>query len=95
MVAGPSSLARMMSVYWQVLESLAAACKKWAAQANARIGEMKCVGGTDVQLSRLHLDLDEDQMAELLAQCCDQRFSDFLRAAGAILIAVAGAWRSR
>ena len=41
-------LARVTSVYWQVLDSLAAACKKWAAQANARIGEMKCVGGTDV-----------------------------------------------
>ena len=65
----------MMSVYWQVLESLAAACKKWTAQANARIGEMKCVGGTDVQLGRLHPNLDEGQMAELLAQCCDQRFS--------------------
>ena len=34
--------------------------------------------------------VDEDQMAELLAQCCDQRFSDLLRAAGAISIAVAG-----
>ena len=53
LLAGPSSLARMVSVYWQVLESVAAACKKWAAQANARIGEMKCVGGTDVQLGLL------------------------------------------
>ena len=87
MVADSLLLARVMGVYRQVLDSLAAACKKWAAQANARIGEMKCVGGTDVQLGRLHPDLDEAQMAELLAQCCDQRFPgcccrcDFLIAA--------------